>query len=361
MKFTQPNLPDLADVVELLKGVWENRQISNFGPLAQQFEGAAGNYLDAHAAVVSSGTTGLTVALYALGIGHGDKVAVPSFTFSATAQAVLHTGAVPVYVEIDATLNMDVDDLSRILARHPDIRCVVPVHMFGLPVDSRRIDAVVRNFLPERTIEVVYDAAHAFGSNLDSLGTCSVFSLSGTKPLVAVEGGLLVSRDAELTDRARSIRNYGIASNYNATSRGLNGKFSELNAAVGLLNLEKFPDYLLRRRTAAMAYIDSIKSRTAFTPQTNSEASNFKVMCVLAPLDNLGLRDTAVDRLSKSGIETRTYFYPPLHQQTHFEQFADRVMPMTDRYARSVLCLPFQTNTSQGEIDLVVDILSAIR
>src|SRR6516162_4701092 len=251
----KPDLPAFEDVAGPFREILENGKITNFGRYVTAFEEQAAAYVGAQAVTVSSGTLGLLFTLQAIGIDPGQKVILPSFTFMATAQAVRYAGGIPVFVDIGDDLNIAPDDLDLLLKRDSSVGAVIGVHMYGLPCAVDQIRAIVERYSQGRPqpIPVLYDAAHAFGASRDgrrvgAFGTAEIFSLSVTKLLVTVEGGLVTSRDAELIRRIRKMRNYGIEDRYDAHYPGLNGKMSEFHAVIGLANLRRVEAILQERQ-----------------------------------------------------------------------------------------------------------------
>jgi dTDP-4-amino-4,6-dideoxygalactose transaminase len=310
---------------------------------------------------------GIVLALQALGLKSGQKVIVPSFTFIATAQAVLYAGGVPVFADCDDDLTLSPSDLEMLLARHEEVRFIIPVHTYGLPAHVEAIQAVVDDAFSRRgkPIRVLYDAAHAFGSAINgyrvgSFGDAEVFSLSVTKVLVTVEGGMISSRNSRLIRKIRKMRNYGIDENYNAAYQGLNGKMSEFHAIIGLYNLRHLDEYLAERQSKARYYINRIHELTTFEtlPWPENVTHTFKDFTVLVPAQYAAKRDAVIEFLKRRGIETRAYFSPPVHEQTFFRRFADRPLPKTEAFARRVITLPFFTKITIEEMDYVVDALA---
>src|SRR5262245_31083913 len=233
----KPDLPDFALLEDGFREILESGKVTNFGKYVSAFEREVRAFLDAEVVTVSSGTAGLILALQASGLQPGDKVILPSFTFMATAQAVLYAGGTPLFADIDRDLTLSIDDLETLLLHHQDVSTILSVHTFGLPARTGEIQAVADEAAQRRSkaISVLYDAAHAFGSaqgdrRIGTFGEAEVFSLSATKVLVAVEGGIVASRNAVLIERIRSMRNYGMDGPYNARWPGLNGKMSEIHA-----------------------------------------------------------------------------------------------------------------------------------
>ncbi len=364
----QPDLPEFDEVADRFREVLGNGRITNFGRYVTEFEKEVGEYVGAHAVTTSSGTMGLLFTLQALGLSPGARVVLPSFTFMATAQAIVYAGGRPVFADVGEDLTIDSLDLAMLLDQYTDAAMVIPVHMYGLPCDTEAIENVVRaHGRDQRPVRVVYDAAHAFGAARDgrpvgASGDAEVFSLSVTKVLVSVEGGLVTSRDAGLIERIRHMRNYGIESNYDAWYPGLNGKMSEFHAIVGLANLERLDERMERRQQLAARYTDRIHDRTEYRvlPWPGNVRHTFKDFTVLVPDGVAPKRDQVIARLKQLGVETRAYFYPPVHEQRAFRKYADRALPRTESVARRVLTLPFYTRMSDDDIDYVIESLQRV-
>lgn len=363
----RPDLPSLEDVEDEFREILESGRITNFGKYVTAFEQEVGAYLGADAVTVSSGTMALLLTLNGLGVRAGEKIILPSFTFIATAQAVIYAGGVPVFAEVDDDLTMSVPDVEDLLATHSDVSAVIGVHTYGLPCRTRELERVVREAAARlgRPIHVVYDAAHALGSatgcrRVGTFGDAEVFSLSVTKVLVSVEGGLISSRDAGLIDRLRKMRNYGIEHNYNAHWPGLNGKMSEFHAVIALHNLRRLDGIMAERQQKARYYLDGIRSATRFETMAwpKGIVHTCKDLTIVLPPSSARHREALVEYCRERGIETRAYFFPPVHEQEYFRRFADRPLPRTEAMARRVLTLPFYTTMSEADIDYVVATLA---
>jgi dTDP-4-amino-4,6-dideoxygalactose transaminase len=364
----KPDLPAFEEVEDAFREVLASGRITNFGKYVSQFEAESEAFLGAPVATVSSGTMGLLFTLQAMGLRPGQRVILPSFTFMATAQAVRYAGGVPVFAEVEDDLTLSPTDLEALLARHEDVAAVIPVHMYGLPARANEIQAVVDAAAARRgePITVLYDGAHAFGASrggqrVGGFGTAEVFSLSVTKVLVSVEGGMVASHDPELIGRIRKMRNYGIEANYDTHWPGLNGKMSEFHAIVGVHNLRRLPQLLAERQRKARAYADRIERASAFrlTAWPEDAVHTFKDFTVVVPPHLKAYRDAIIAALGARGVETRAYFYPPVHEQRYFRQFADRPLPVTEDLSRRVITLPFYTSMTEAEMDYVSDALRA--
>ena len=362
----KPDLPTLDEVASPFREILDSGRITNFGKYATAFEEEAAAYLGAPAATVSSGTVGLLFALQAMGLGPGQKVVVPSFTFMATAQAILYAGGVPVFAEVGEELTLCPADLAALLNRHEDVAGVVATHAYGMPCRVDEIQALVDDYGRRRSrpVFLIYDAAHAFGSAVNGrrvggFGDAEVFSLSVTKMLVSVEGGMVASRSSSVIDRIRRMRNYGIETNYDAHWPGMNGKMSEFHAVVGLHNLRRLDALVDMRQQRARYFLDRIRKETVFETLTWPDAvtHTFKDFTVLVPESMSHFRDAAMAFAHTRGVETRAYFYPPVHEQQLFRRFADRPLRWTEAVARRVITLPFYTAITEGEMDYVVETL----
>lgn len=363
----KPDLPAFDEVANSFREAFETGRITNFGRYVREFEQEAGAFLGSEVVTLSSGTMGLLFGLQALGLQPGQKVVLPSFTFMATAQAVLYAGGVPVFADINDDLTIEPADLEWLLARHPEVAVVLPIHTYGLPCRVEQIQQVTDATAQRRgrPIAVMYDAAHAFGAaradgrRVGTFGALEVFSLSVTKLLVSVEGGMISTRDTDLVARIRTMRNYGIGAPYDATVAGLNGKMSELHAIVGLANLRRLPTLLSERKHKAAYYMNAIREHTSFelAPMPDQVVHTYKDFTVLTPTSLTGRRDDVMAFLASRGIETRAYFSPPVHQQQYFARFSDRTLPKTERAAARVITLPFFTSMTESEMDYVVEAL----
>jgi dTDP-4-amino-4,6-dideoxygalactose transaminase len=361
----RPDLPALDDLKEEFAEILGNGKITNFGKYATRFEDCASEYLGVPAVAISSGTMGLLFTLCALGLERGQKVILPSFTFMATAQAVLFAGGVPIFAEVGDDLNLSVADLEELLNRYPDTGAVIAVHMYGLPARVAEIEAAVGRASQKagRRIPVVYDAAHAFGASIGNrrvggFGDAEVFSLSVTKVLVAVEGGLVSTGRPELIERIRCMRNYGIESNYNAQFAGMNGKMSEFHALVGLHNLRRLDGLMAARQERARLYRQRVEAASGFrlVAYPENAVHTFKDFTVrVPPAWGPGERDACIAWMAAHGVETRAYFSPPVHEQGHFRGFADRPLPQTEALSRRVITLPFYASMTTGEMEYVAE------
>ena len=238
--------------------------------------------------------------------------------------------------------------------------------MYGLPCRVEAIQQVVNCARKKRNrpLHLIFDAAHAFGAALNGrrvrgFGDAEIFSLSVTKALVAVEGGLVSSRDENLIRRIKKMRNYGIEENYDTHWPGLNGKMSEFHAIVGLENLKRLNKILAIRKKNAAHFGKEIEEKTSFrtVPLPTQVTHTFKDFTIVVPPKLKARRDAVIRFLKENGVETRAYFYPPVHEQTFFKRFSDRSLPVTEDLSRRVITLPFYTSITEEEMNYMVEIL----
>ena len=245
---TRPALPPLAEYVRLLERIWSTKMLSNFAEHTAALEAMATEYLGAACVLtVSSGDVALILAMRALQLPPRTRVLVPSFTFNSTVNAILWNDLRPVFVDIDPdTLNVDPADVER---KIDGAGAILATHVFGNPA---AVDELAR-IAGGAGARLIFDAAHGYGTlrngrHVGTFGDAEVFSLSGTKPVTSAEGGLFATSNPELAERFRYLRAYGFQYDYHSRYVGLNGKLSELHAALGLLTVARIEDALAARR-----------------------------------------------------------------------------------------------------------------
>jgi dTDP-4-amino-4,6-dideoxygalactose transaminase len=338
---------------ELRKRIDEVLQAGQFilGPNVRAFEEEAAAYLGVAEAVgVANGTDALVIVLDALGIGPGDEVVCPSFTFYATAEAIARRGATPVFADIDAaTLNLDPADVAdRVTAR---TKAILAVHLFGRP-------APLDEF-PEG-IPLIEDAAQAFGARLGtrrvgSIGAVGTFSFYPTKNLFGLgDGGLVVTTDPELADRVRLLRFHGSRDKERFEAIGYTSRLDELQAAALRLFLSHVDNWNTGRREAAARYADLGLGEACELPR--DEAGHVYHEFVVRPPE----RDRLADALREAGVACKAYYSVPLHLQPAFGElgYEPGSLPETERASREILALPIWPSISA---DQQAEVVQAVR
>jgi dTDP-4-amino-4,6-dideoxygalactose transaminase len=361
--FVRPPAPELDRVVERLRPSWDSGMLTN-GPLVRDLEGRVAELLDvAHVIAVASCTTGLMLVLRALEVQ--GAVVMPSFTFSASAHAVAWVGAQPRFAECDpSSFQLDLADAAQ-RARGGDAPGgILATHVFGAPCEPEAVERLgVALGVP-----VVFDAAHALGARRGDIpvgrfGAAEVFSLTPTKPLVAGEGGLIATRDAALAGALRIGRDYANPGDYDTQFVGLNGRMSELHAAVALASLDDYDANQSRRFELARRYTKLLDAVPGIRVQAVAEgdASTYKDFTIAVDTERFGVsRDVLAAALEAEGVDTRRYFDPPVHRQTAYAALAPVDLPVTDAVAASVLSLPIYPALDATDLDRIVEIVASV-
>jgi dTDP-4-amino-4,6-dideoxygalactose transaminase len=357
---TKPTLPPIEDYLPKLNNLWESGQITN-GRLVRDVESRLEDFIgDTHCVAMSSCTSGLVLSLKALCLE--GAVALPSFTFFATAHSVAWNGLEPVFVDVDErTWNLSPDSVRATLEIRPDISAILGVHVFGNPCQVEELEALAKKF----GVKLVYDSAHALGAssngrNVGAFGDVEVFSLSPTKPMVAAEGGIAATRHEDLAKALRCGRDYGNEGDYNPSFIGLNARLSELHAAMALGSLDMLEANIDRRNEIASHYKSNLGSIAGLEFQRIREnnRSTFKDLTVRIEQSEFGMsRDALSWYLNEEGIDTRKYYHPPTHRtKAYWKEYGkdrDEYLPVTNRLSKQVLSLPLWSHMGNGTVDRV--------
>ena len=331
------------------------RGVLTKGPLMRSLEEQAAARLGVnHAIAVSSCTSGLMLVLQALALG--GPVVVPSFTFSASAHAVAWNALQPVFAECNPrSFQLEPDDAARRIA---GAGAVMATHIFGAPCATEQLAKITE----QAGIPLVFDAAHAFGATragrpVGGFGTAEVFSLSPTKVLVAGEGGIVTTDDEALAEAVRIGRDYGNDGDYNSRFPGLNARLSEFHAAMALESLAELDQHLDHRRQLAGRYRAGLAEIPGIGVQEvdPGDESTYKDLTVIVDEERYGLSCPAlVGGLRAEGIDTRRYFFPPIHRHQAYAGQPPAELPVTSDVARRVVSLPLYRSLGPATIERVV-------
>lgn len=336
----------------------ETTWISSVGEFVERFERAFADYCGvAHAVSCSNGTTALHAALLGLGVGPGDEVLVPSLTYVATANAVVYCGAEPVFVDSDtATWNLDPADLAAKIT--PRTRAILPVHLYGKPAAMAEIGRIAA----DAGVPVLEDAAEAVGAEIDgrragALATAAAFSFFGNKILTCGEGGMVVTDDVELAARVRQIKGQGQdpERRYWFPIVGYNYRMTNIQAALGLAQLERIEHYLAARDEIAAWYRDELAAVPALSwphASPGERSVNWLFSVVLDDPDPT-LRDRVAEHLAAAGIETRPFFYPCHVLPALASTTRDPACPRSEWLSARGLSLPTWVGMSRADVERV--------
>lgn len=329
------------------------------GPQVAAFEQEFGDRLvDGRACVaVNSGTSGLHLGLLAAGIGPGDEVIVPSFTFAATANSVALTGATPVFVDIEPTY-FCLDPRAVEAAITERTRAIMPVHLFGHPADMTALGEIAER----HQVLLFEDAAQAHGATWDgaavgSFGTFAMFSLYPTKNMTSGEGGMVSCVDDEIVRRVKLLRNQGMERQYANELIGLNNRMTDIHAAIGRVQLTKIGAWTATRQQNA-AFLDA-HLEGVVVPPVAEEATHVYHQYTIRVVDD---RDEVVRRLREEFQVGSGVYYPiPNHRLESLQQFAPGLdLPETERAAAEVISLPVHPSLDQSHLDRIVEAVNIV-
>jgi len=360
----RPTLPALDKIMALLGESWDSGVVT-VGRLVREIEDEARQATNtAEAVAVSNCTNALMLAWRALGLPPDGEVICPSFTFAATAHAIAWNGLVPVFVDcLPGTLVIDPAEVEKAIGSRTVAIC--PVYIFGLPPDMDALDEVGRR----HGLPVVYDSAQGLGatyikSSAGSFGTAECFSMSPTKVVTAVEGGLVTTNDAGLAAKLRSLRDYGKAlegplAGEDMARVGLSARMSELHAAVGLLSLRRRQELVAARARLVGIYREELGALPGCSvqefPADRTSSGNYFVLFVGEGAR--ASRDELKAALAEQGIQTKRYFFPAVHEQTGQRQHPMRILgdlPNTALASRTGLALPLYSHMTSDEQHRVI-------
>jgi perosamine synthetase len=356
--------PDITEAeIEAVVAVLRTSRLS-LGPVTEQFEAqVAASVSLPHAIAVSSGTAGLHLCIRALGIGEGDEVIVPSFTFIAAANALRYERALPVFVDIEAsTLNIDPQRIEEAIT--PRTRAIMAVHTFGFPAEM----SAILEIAARHGLVVIEDACEAIGAEylgrkVGGIGQAGVFAFYPNKQITTGEGGMVVTADETLARRIRALRNQGRYETddwFQHSELGFNYRISEINCALGLTQMRRLEEILRKRETVAAAY----HQRLSRNPHLTLPASALIGSCVSWFVYVVRLpsarRDAIMRRMLDAGIGCGRYF-APIHLQPSYAAWRDLGnLAVTEAEAKRTLALPFFNNLKIEAIDEVCDVLEEL-
>jgi len=358
---TQPYLPPLEEFIPYLEQIWDSKILTNKGPFHQQLEKALCDYLGVeHLALFANGTLALVTALQALRIA-GEVITTP-YSFVATAHSLLWNSIMPVFVDIDPrTLNLDPTKIGAAITPHTT--AILPVHCYGNPCDVDAIQRIADNY----NLKVIYDAAHAFGvqSHRGSVlkhGDLSVLSFHATKVFNTFEGGAIVCPDTKTKQHIDNLKNFGFLNETTVVATGINGKMSEFNAALGLVQLKHIDQALAKRREIDHMYRESLADVTGIrcVEQNGQRIANYAYFPVLINEDYPLTRDGLYQKLRDHDIYARRYFYPLISEFPMYRGMlsAQRTnLPVASEVSGEVLCLPIYPALAQADQEAIITLI----
>lgn len=354
---TRSSMPSYEEYCEKIKPIFNNKWLTNCGPLHNDFCSKVNEYLGCkNTSLFTNGHLALCVALQALEL-RGEVITTP-FTFASTTHAMIQNGLTPVFCDINPeTYTIDADKIEELIT---DETCaIIPVHVYGNVCDVEKIDSIAKKY----NLKVIYDAAHVFGvkyknKGIGTYGDVSMFSFHATKVFNSIEGGCLTYTDPKLTDKFSSLRNFGITGVESVEYTGTNAKMNEFQAAMGLCNLEHVDEEIAKRKIA----FDTYRNRLSNIPgiklsivQDNVDA-NYAYFPVV--FDNYKYnRDEIAEKLAVEDIFARKYFFPITNEFECYKGKFKGETPIAKEISKKVLTLPMYADLSLDDVNRICDII----
>ena len=360
----RPNLGGKESLLRYTGEIYDRGWLTNNGPLVQELESRIAARIGVeHCVAMCNGTVALEIAIRALGLD--GEVIVPSYTFVATAHALHWQEITPVFADIDpATHNLDPDAVRRMIT--PRTSGIIGVHLWGRPAPVEALQAIA----DEHGLQLMFDAAHAFGCSaagrrIGGFGRCEVLSFHATKVFNTFEGGAVATNDGELAQAMRLMRNFGFSGYDNVIHPGTNGKMPEINAAMGLVNLEALPDFIAANKRNYLVYSEALAGVDGLRLIAYDEADTPNYQYVVIELESpaAGSRDAMVAALHAENILARKYFWPGCHRMKPYRDLyphASLLLPDTIKVASQAVVLPTGITLTAEDIETVARIVALL-
>jgi len=348
---TQPSLPNIEAYKSLLQKIWDNKWLTNNGPFHQHFENELAKYLGVpYVSLFSNGTLALMVALKVLDI-KGEVITTP-YTFVATAHSLMWNNITPVFADVDPVYgNLDVQAVEKLITHKTT--AIMPVHVYGNPVDVEGFEKLAKKY----NLKIIYDAAHAFGvekegNSILNYGDLSILSFHATKTFNTVEGGAIISHDADTKKQIDYLKNFGFENEISVVTLGINAKMNELIAAFGLLQLKDINQSIAKRKQVAGKYRELLKEIKGirFLEDMEGVKHNYSYFPVFIEKEYPLTRDELYEKLKENNIFGRRYFYPLVSEFPMYKNLPSaktKNLPKAVKMAEEVICLPIYADLNE--------------
>ncbi|NCU05937.1 MAG: DegT/DnrJ/EryC1/StrS family aminotransferase [Chitinophagaceae bacterium] len=353
---TKPFLPPKEEYDRYLHGIWQRNWVTNHGPLANELELRLKEFLDApHLLFLNNGTIALQIAIKAAEL-KGEIITTP-FSYVATTSSIVWEGCSPVFVDIDPfTFNIDPAKIESAIT--PQTKGILATHVFGNPCDIDAIEVIAR----KHRLKVIYDAAHCFGTiykgkSVFNYGDISTVSFHATKLFHTGEGGAVFTQDAELLKKMAYLRNFGHETPTSFAMIGINGKSSELHAAMGLSVLPHMPE-LLNKRKVLSEYYHQVLANLKIRQQKIQAGTVYNYSYYPVLFNSEEILKRSIEELNKYQIFPRRYFYPSLDTLSYT---GEQICTVSRDIAGRILCLPLYHDLSFEEIDMIARLLLRVQ
>ncbi|MEY8720583.1 DegT/DnrJ/EryC1/StrS family aminotransferase [Bacteroides stercorirosoris] len=359
---TSPLLPSLDDFLPYLQDIWNRKWLTNNGYYHKELEKALCDYLKVpYVSLFTNGTLPLMCALQALRIT-GEVITTP-YSFVATTHSLWWNGIKPVFVDIDPE-TCNIDPLKIEAAITPKTTAIMPVHVYGKPCDTERIQQIADKY----GLKVIYDAAHAFGVEVNgqsvlAAGDISTLSFHATKVYNTIEGGALICHDKKIKERIDYLKNFGFAGETTIIAPGINGKMDEVRSAYGLINLKQVDAAIESRRQVALQYRNALQQVKGirFMEDMLGVRHNYSYFPIFVDSQEYGMtRDELYFKMKENSVLGRRYFYPLISEFSTYrglESARPENLPVAHRIADSVICLPMHHGIQKYEIERILSFI----
>jgi len=359
---TEPYLPPLEEFIPYLEKIWSSKTLTNNGPFHEQLEQELCDYLGVkYISLFANGTLALITSLQALQIT-GEVITTP-YSFVATSHSLIFKGIKPIFVDIDpVSLNLDPTKIETAIT--PQTTAILAVHCYGRPCDFQ----VIQKIADKHSLKVIYDAAHAFnvrdeaGSILRH-GDLSILSFHATKVFNTFEGGAIICHDAKTKQHIDNLKNFGFSDEVTVKETGLNGKMSEFNSALGILQLKNIAHAISKRKEIDALYrkkLQGLKGIFCLTEQ-DKIICNYSYFPVLVKPNYFMNRDELYQKLRENNIYSRRYFYPLISDMPQYKNIPSALkenLPIAKSTAEQVLCLPIYPTLCHEDLQKICSLIS---
>ena len=357
---TQPALPDIEEVLPLLKDIWERKILTNSGPLHEQLEKDLAEFLGVkYISLFANGTLALITALQALKVT-GEVITTP-YSFVATANSLWWNNIKPVFVDIEHRYcNLNPEKIESAITTKTT--AIMPVHVYGNPCDVERIQDIADIY----GLKVIYDAAHAFGVKLGensilNYGDLSILSFHATKVFNTMEGGAIISHDEITKKRIDYLKNFGFADEVTVVAPGINSKMNEFQAALGLVQLRHHDNNIEKRKIVNEYYTKRLKGVNGISLLNKKDGvtQNYSYFPIFIDEEEFGIsRDELYNKLKSQNIFVRRYFYPIISSFPMYKNHTyNKILTQANTTSKSVICLPIYPELETKQMDRIINVI----
>lgn len=357
---TRSSMPEYEEYCNLIKGIWENRYLTNNGPLHKDLEIKLKHYLKVdNTTLTTNGHLALELAINSLDLS-GEIITTP-FTFISTTHAIKRCGLKPVFCDIkEDDFTIDSSKIEKLITK--DTSAILPVHVYGNVCDVEKIEDIAKKY----NLKVIYDAAHAFGveykgKGIGSFGDISMFSFHATKVFNTIEGGAITYSDDKLYEKLDSLKNFGLTYDHDVKYIAGNAKMDEFRAAMGIANLKHIDENIKNREIIYNQYKRNLSnvSGIRILKYKDDLKPNYAYFPIVIDKKILGKnRDEVFDQLASNNINARKYFYPISNvTEPYYNENIEDHTPIALKISKNILCLPMYSDLQLEDVDTICNII----